>query len=214
VVLKDGGELRLGAHYGPISMSQQRWSNDRASISGRAVADRRPVQVHDVLSDEGTEFATAREMSRVDGCHTLLGAPLLRDGEGIGAIVLRRAEVHPFSDKQIALLRTFADQAVIAIGNVRLFEEVQARTHELTESLEQQTATSEVLSAISRSAGDLAPVFDAMLSKSFGYAGGSGAALGRVSWSTSRGPQNRPAPNACSTHRRSQAALRAALPIG
>ncbi|WP_407184609.1 GAF domain-containing protein [Bradyrhizobium centrosematis] len=165
VVLKEGGELRLGAHHGPISMSQQRWSNDRASISGRAVADRRPVHVHDVLSDEGSDFAKAHEMSRADGCRTLLGAPLLRDGEGIGAIVLRRAEVHPFSDKQIALLQTFADQAVIAIGNVHLFEEVQARTQELTELLEQQTATSEVLSVISRSAGDLTPVFDAMLSK-------------------------------------------------
>ncbi|MCK1544482.1 GAF domain-containing protein [Bradyrhizobium sp. 179] len=165
VVLRDGDELRLGAHHGPIPMSQQCWSNDRASISGRAMADRQPVHVHDVLSDEGTEFAIAREMSRVDGCHTLLGAPLLRDGESIGAIVLRRAEVNSFSEKQIALLQTFADQAVIAIGNVRLFEEVQARTHELTESLEQQTATSEVLSVISRSAGDLAPVFDAMLSK-------------------------------------------------
>jgi len=165
LVLRDGDELRLGAHHGPIPMSQQRWSNDRASISGRAMADRQPVHVHDVLSDEDTEFAIAREMSRVDGCHTLLGAPLLRDGESIGAIVLRRAEVNPFSEKQIALLQTFADQAVIAIGNVRLFEEVQARTHELTESLEQQIATSEVLSVISRSAGDLAPVFDAMLSK-------------------------------------------------
>lgn len=173
VVLKEGDELRLGAHHGPISMSQQRWPNDRASISGRAVADRQPVHVHDVLSDQNTDFANAREMSRVGGCHTLLGAPLLRDGEGVGAIVLRRAEVHPFSDKQIALLQTFADQAVIAIGNVRLFEEVQARTHELTESLEQQTATSEVLSVISRSAGDLAPVFDAMLSKAMQLCGAS-----------------------------------------
>jgi signal transduction histidine kinase len=75
-------------------------------------------------------------MSRVDRCHALLGAPLLRDGEGIGAIVLRRAEPHPFSTKQIALLQTFADQAVIAIANVKLFEEVQARTRDLAQSLE------------------------------------------------------------------------------
>ena len=88
---------------------------------------------------------------------------MLREGESIGAIVLRRIEVHPFSDKQIALLQTFADQAVIAIGNVRLFEEVQARTRDLTESLEQQTATSEVLEVISASTGELEPVFQKML---------------------------------------------------
>ena len=136
LMLKEGDELRLGAHFGPISLSQQRWPNDRTSISGRAIADRRPVHVTDVLSDEGAEFAVAREMSRVDHCHALLGAPLLRDGEGIGAIVLRRAEPHPFSTKQIALLQTFADQAVIAIANVKLFEEVQARTRDLAQSLE------------------------------------------------------------------------------
>ena len=88
---------------------------------------------------------------------------MLRESESIGAIVLRRTEVQPFSDKQIDLLQTFADQAVIAIGNVRLFEEVQARTRDLTESLQQQTATSEVLEIISSSAGELAPVFDKML---------------------------------------------------
>ncbi len=136
VMLKEGDELRLGAHYGPIPLSQQRWPNDRASISGRAIADRRPVHVTDVLSDEGAEYAVAREMSRVDRCHALLGAPLLREGESIGAIVLRRAEPHPFSEKQIALLQTFADQAVIAIANVNLFEEVQARTRDLAQSFE------------------------------------------------------------------------------
>ena len=97
------------------------------------------------------------------GHRTILSVPLLREGESIGAIVLRRTEVHPFSDKQIALLQTFADQAVIAIGNVRLFDEVQAKTRDLTESLEQQTATSEVLEVISASTGELEPVFQKML---------------------------------------------------
>jgi two-component system, NtrC family, sensor kinase len=136
VMLREGDELRLGAHHGPIPMSRQRWASDRGSISGRAIANRQPVHVRDVLSDEGDEFAVAREMSLRDGCHTLLGAPLLREGEAIGAIVLRRAEVHPFSEKQTALLQTFADQAVIAIGNTQLFEQVQARTRELAKSLE------------------------------------------------------------------------------
>src|SRR3954447_15173991 len=102
-------------------------------------------------------------MSLRDGGRTVLGVPLLREGESIGAIVLRRTEVQPFTDKQIALLQTFADQAVIAIRNVRLFDEVQARTRDLTESLEQQTATSEVLQVISTSQGELEPVFRIML---------------------------------------------------
>jgi GAF domain-containing protein len=161
--LKDGEELELSAHHGPIPMNRRRWPANRASVSGRAVADRQPVHVKDVLAEEGNEFPIARDMSIADGCHTLLSAPLLREGEPIGAITLRRAEVHPFTDKQIALLQTFADQAVIAIGNVRLFEEVQARTRELSESLQQQTATADVLQIISSSPGDLMPVFEKML---------------------------------------------------
>jgi two-component system, NtrC family, sensor kinase len=136
VILKDGEELQLSAHHGPIPMNRQRWANNRTSVSGRAMADRRPVHVHDVLADEGLEFEMARGMSLVDGCRTLLSAPLLREGEPIGAVALRRSEVHPFSEKQISLLQTFADQAVIAIGNVRLFAEVQERTRELSKSLE------------------------------------------------------------------------------
>jgi two-component system NtrC family sensor kinase len=163
VILKDGEQLQAKAHHGPIPLTRQHWVNDRTSSSGRAIADRRPVHLHDVLSEEGEEFALARSMSRVDGCRTLLSAPLLREGEAIGAIALRRAEVHPFGDKQIALLQTFADQAVIALGNVRLFEQVQQRTRELSESLQQQTATSEVLQIISSSPGELDPVFDKML---------------------------------------------------
>jgi two-component system, NtrC family, sensor kinase len=136
VTLRDGAEIRLSAHHGPIPMNRQRWLNDRTSLSGRAMADRRPVHVKDVLSDESVDFAIARDMSAADGVRTLLSAPLLREGEGIGAITLRRTEVHPFSEKQIALLQTFADQAVIALGNVRLFDEVQARTRELSQSLD------------------------------------------------------------------------------
>ena len=163
VMLKEGGELRLGAHHGPIPMGQQRWTDDRSSISGRAIADRQSVHVQDVLSDEGAEFSMARDMSRRDGCHTLLAAPLLREGQAIGAIVLRRAEVHPFSDKQIELLKTFADQAVIAIGNVRLFDEVQAKTRDLTEALTYQTGTSNILSVIASSPTDVAPVLKAIV---------------------------------------------------
>jgi two-component system, NtrC family, sensor kinase len=138
LVLNDGDELMLGAHHGPLAMSRQRWPNDRTSISGRAINDRQPVHVHDVLASElATEFAAAHQMSRRDGCRTMMGVPLLREGEGIGAIVLRRAEVHPFSDKQMTLLQTFADQAVIAIGNVRLFEQVRARSRELAASLQE-----------------------------------------------------------------------------
>ena len=137
VVLKDGESLRPGAHHGPIPVRLERWPINRKSVTGRSVVDRVPVHVHDLLSQEGAELPIGQEMSRLDGFRSILSVPMLREGESIGAIVLRRAEIRPFNDKQIALLQTFADQAVIAIGNVRLFEQVQERTRELSKSLDE-----------------------------------------------------------------------------
>ena len=124
------------------------------------MAEGRVIQISDVLADP--EYSRT-ERQRIGGFRTVLGIPLVRDKTPIGVIVLSRNTVRPFTDKQIELAATFADQAVIAIENVRLFDEVQARTRELSESLQQQTATSEVLKVISSSPGDLEPVFQAML---------------------------------------------------
>jgi len=146
VRLRDGDNLRLSAHSGPIPTSLDKIPIRNGTAAGSAFLDKKPVHVHDLLSSEGDQFPKAREMSRLEGGHrTILSVPLLREGESIGAIVLRRIEVHPFSDKQIALLQTFADQAVIAIGNVRLFEQVQARTKELAASLEDLRTTQDRL---------------------------------------------------------------------
>ena len=131
-------------------------------MSGRAIAEGRPIHIHDVLADPEYTFTRGQQAA---GFRTLLGIPLLREGAPVGVIVLSRKTVRPFTDKQIELVKTFADQAVIAIENVRLFDEVQARTRELTEALEQQTATSEVLRVISSSPGELEPVFHTIMEK-------------------------------------------------
>ena len=133
---------------------------DRGSVVGRTALEGRTVHLPDCLADP--EY-TGLGYQRSGGFRTILGIPLLRDGMAIGVITLLRNAVRPFAEKQIELVTTFADQAVIAIENVRLFDEVQTRTHELSVALEQQTATSEVLQAISSSTGDVQPVFQTML---------------------------------------------------
>src|SRR5262245_28513388 len=138
---------------------QQLKRADRSSTGGRAILDRAIVHVHDVLEDP--EYS--REFALAGGWRAVLGVPLLRDGQSVGAISVGKGEPTPFSEQQIQLLKTFADQAVIAIENVRLFEAEKARTRELSESLEQQTATSEVLKVISSSPGELESVFQAIL---------------------------------------------------
>jgi two-component system, NtrC family, sensor kinase len=128
-------------------------------LGGRTVIDRRLSHIED-LQTEVHEFPEGSLLARQRGHRTVLSVPLLKDGLAIGNIQARRNELRLFSDQQISLLKTFADQAMIAIENTRPFEEVQARTHELQESLEYQTATSDVLSVISRSKFDLQPVLD------------------------------------------------------
>ena len=133
---------------------------DQDSLVGRVALEGRTIQLDNSQADANQTLA---KRSKNGSVHTMLGVPLMREGLPIGTLVLARRMVRPFTTKQIELVETFADQAVIAIENVRLFQEVQKRTHELSESLEQQTATSEVLRVISSSPGELEPVFQALL---------------------------------------------------
>ncbi len=162
---REGEAYRVVASHGYSPKMKQFFADhllppDRGSITGRAALEGKAIHIPDVLADPEYRASDYQEMA---GYRSVFCVPLIREGVTIGVFGLLRDAVNPFTEKQIELVTTFADQAVIAIENVRLFEAEQQRTRELTESLEQQTATSQVLQVISSSPGDLAPVFAAML---------------------------------------------------
>ena len=165
IVRESGAAYRQVASYGHSPEMREYMDRNpilagRGSVVGRTVMQRGTVHISDVMTDPDFKM---RDAAILGGMHTMLGVPLLREGTPIGVINLQRKAVRPFTDKQIEVVETFADQAVIAIENARLFDEVQARTRDLTESLQQQTATADVLKAISRSAFDLKTVLDALV---------------------------------------------------
>src|SRR5258707_2123269 len=161
----EAGFFRIQADYGYTpefkeEMERISFKPGHESVTGRALLERTTVQILDAQTDPEYKLNKAQ---RLGGYRSMIGAPLLREGTPIGVFGLSRHSVRPFSDKQMTLLTTFADQAVIAIENARVFEEVQARTRELTESLQQQTATADVLKIISRSSVDLETVLDTLV---------------------------------------------------
>ena len=174
-----GDTMERVAHFGsmPLLPSPSR-PLIRANTPGRAILELRPIHVPDLSAPEAIqEYPDSVTAQRAHGLGTVMSVPLVRDGAALGAITIRRPHVRPFTDKQIALLQTFADQAVIAIENVRLFNELGARNRDLTEALDQQTATSEILKVISSSPTDVQPVFDTIVSSAVRLCDGLFSAL-------------------------------------
>jgi len=144
----EGDKLRIVAKYGAMPLLEF-VPFSRGVPTGRAMLDRQTIHVHDILAEIETEYPDGRIPQQVTGTRTMLITPLPREGGAIGCIAVRRTEVRPFTDKQIKLLKTFADQAVIAIENVRLFQELEARTQELARSVGELKALGEVGQAVS-----------------------------------------------------------------
>ena len=164
IMLVDGAQLRNTAGFGDVPIPTgpgEGFPLDRTSVAGRAVLDRAVVHIEDILAQPASEFGRAHDFAQRTGARTVLAMPLMREDRALGGIVLPRVEVRPFNDKQIQLLRTFADQAAIAIENVRLFNETK-------EALERQTATADILKVISRFDTDVQPVFDAIAANALG----------------------------------------------
>jgi signal transduction histidine kinase len=171
--------LRQRAHYGAIStLEATDLPLNRGSVTGRAVTDGQEIHVYEEVTDLDTEFPEATPLERQRGflTRTRLAVPLLREGAPLGAILIRRVESRPFSDKQIALLKSFADQAVIAIENVRLFQELEARTRELARSVGELKALGEVGQAVS-STLDLQTVLSTIVGHAVQLSGTSGGVI-------------------------------------
>ena len=162
IILLEGNILRSGAVFGEMKRDIGEVPLDRSTVMGRAICDMQPVQLEDQQA-AGDEFARGREFARKFGHRTILAVPLVREGRPLGCILVRRHEIKLFEQTDVTLLTTFADQAAIAIENVRLFEAEQQRTRQLSESLQQQTATADVLKIISRSTFDLQLVLNTLV---------------------------------------------------
>ena len=174
----DAEVLRLVASFGshPIIGAQEGIPISRDSAIGRAMVDRQTMHIHDLAAEVETEFPGSKTYQTRFGTRTMVATPLLQEGLPIGAILIRRLEVRPFSDKQIELLKTFANQVAIAIENARLFEALQARTRELTRSVEELQALGEVSQAVN-STLDLHTVLTRIVSHAVQLSGTDGGAI-------------------------------------